>query len=115
MLRKDYFADRIYRDDLDGIDKQPTLISSKTPDISIGDMERIQGFPTPRPIIVRQPPLITTTKGGFIDVGKVISPVTGGKGVGEAGDLSLEAKGKKFSIYIIISAVIIVGIIAFRR
>ncbi len=102
-LRRPYFVRRI-RDDLrSGIDRQP-LISH---DISLNEVHPPN---LPPDIIVRQPPLITTTGGGFE---KVSPPAIGG--VGGVGGVELEAKGKKFSIYIIIGAVIIVGIISMRR
>lgn len=112
MERREYFADRIYRDNLVGIDKQPSLLNSQIPDISIGDYGLIGVQPPnlPPDMIVRYPPLITTTVEGFK---KVEARTT--TDVGVAGGVDLEAKGKKISLYIIIGAVVIIGIIAVRR
>lgn len=105
MLRRDYFADRMYRDQLDGIDRQPPLLNSQIPDVSL---DKVIPPNLPPPKIPLYPPLITTTIGGGFK--KVIPKTT----VGDIGGVDLEAKGKKFSIFII-GAVIVVGIIATRR
>jgi len=117
MLRRDRFADRIIRDDREGIDRQSLLPRNKIPDIPLKDVSQIRVYYPPRPLtptgIEPFPPLKTTTGivGDFREV--VIPSVT--DGVGEVGGVNLKERGKKISMYIIIGAVIIIGIIAIRR
>lgn len=114
MLRRDRLADRIIRDDREGIDRQPPILRTQIPDISIGDVGLIAvqppKLPSPSDRFFRYPRLVTTT---HEDLRKVLPRTT--TDIGEVGRVDLETRGKKISMYILIGAVCVVGFLAMRR
>lgn len=123
LRRRD--ADRDFIRDIDR-SATVTIDKNRVSDIPISDLDLVgvnySPIPMPPYTRVSYPPprffklperIITTGGGGAFK--KVIPPVTDGVGVGDVGEVSLEERGKKISIYIIIGAVIIVGFLAMRR
>jgi len=117
MLRR-RGEDRDFRHEIDRV-AVVTIDKNRISDIPSGDVGLIGVHPSIPPPRFRTPaglepfPHLITTTGE--DFKKVIPPVADGVGVGDVGEVSLEEKGKKISIYIIIGAVIIVGFLAMRR
>jgi len=118
LRRKD--ADRDFIRDIDRI-ADVTIDKQRVSDIPFRDVGSIGVHPSIPPPRDRYftcfepfPPSKITT-GIVTGFKKVIPPVTDGVGVGDVGDVTLEERGKKISIYIIIGAVIIVGFLAMRR
>lgn len=113
LRRRD--ADRDFIRDIDRI-ATVTIDKQRVSDIPFRDVGSIgvhPSIPPPRFPIYKGHKFFPT--GIVRDFKKVIPPVTDGVGVGDVGDVTLEKRGKKISIYIIIGAVIIVGFLMTRR